>query len=118
MNRVATCAGRWCRVARARGEVDCSGSDALVARQAAGLEGLLAAQRDVYNAALEERIGVATRQTLAEMVEAQLLTCRLEVNADFAGPIESRGNGRFWAVPGPALDQTSRRQFPGASRIS
>ena len=30
-------------------------------------------------------------QTLAEMVEAQLLTCRLEVNSDIAGPIESLG---------------------------
>lgn len=52
-------------------------------------------------------------QTLAEMVEAQLLTCRLEVNSDFAGPIESLGNGRFRAVLVPALDQTNRRQFRG-----
>jgi hypothetical protein len=52
-------------------------------------------------------------QTLAEMVEAQLLTCRLEVNSDFAGPIESLGNGRFRGVLVPALDQTNRRQFRG-----
>jgi hypothetical protein len=52
-------------------------------------------------------------QTLAEMVEAQLLTCRLEVNSDIAGPIESLGEGRFRAVLQPALDQTDRRQFRG-----
>jgi hypothetical protein len=52
-------------------------------------------------------------QTLAEMVEAQLLTCRLEVNSDLAGPIESLGNGRFRAVLVPAMDQTNRRQFRG-----
>jgi hypothetical protein len=52
-------------------------------------------------------------QTLAEMVEAQLLTCRLEVNSDFDGPIESLGDGRFRAVLVPALDQTNRRQFRG-----
>ena len=52
-------------------------------------------------------------QTLAEMVEAQLLTCRLEVTSDFAGPIESLGDGRFRAVLVPALDQTNRRQFRG-----
>jgi hypothetical protein len=52
-------------------------------------------------------------QTLAEMVEAQLLTCRLEVNSDFAGPIETLGDGRFRTVLVPALDQTNRRQFRG-----
>jgi hypothetical protein len=52
-------------------------------------------------------------QTLDEMVEAQLLTCRLEVNSDFAGPIEALGDGRFRAVLVPALDQTNRRQFRG-----
>jgi hypothetical protein len=52
-------------------------------------------------------------QTLAEMVEAQLLTCRLEVSSDFAGPIESLGDGRFRAVLIPALDHTNRRQFRG-----
>ena len=52
-------------------------------------------------------------QTLAEMVEAQLLTCRLEVTSDFAGPIESLGDGRFRAVLVPGLDQTNRRQFRG-----
>jgi len=52
-------------------------------------------------------------QTLVEMVEAQLLTCRLEVNSDLAGPIESLGDGRFRAVLVPAMDQTNRRQFRG-----
>ena len=52
-------------------------------------------------------------QTLPEMVEAQLLTCRLEVTSDLAGPIESLGDGRFRAVLTPALDETNRRQFRG-----
>jgi hypothetical protein len=52
-------------------------------------------------------------QTLAEMVEAQLLTCRLEVNSDLAAPIESLGDGRFRTALAPAMDQTNRRQFRG-----
>jgi hypothetical protein len=52
-------------------------------------------------------------QTLAEMVEAQLQTCRLEVNSDLAGPIEPLGDGRFRAVLTPAMDETDRRQFRG-----
>jgi hypothetical protein len=52
-------------------------------------------------------------QTLDEMVEAQLLTCRLEVNSDLAGPIEPLGDGRFRVVLVPAMDQTNRRQFRG-----
>ncbi len=52
-------------------------------------------------------------QTLAEMVEAQLLTCRLEVSSDMVGPIEELGDGRFRAVLEPALDKTNRRQFRG-----
>lgn len=52
-------------------------------------------------------------QTLAEMVEAQLLTCRLEVTSDFAGPIETLGEGRFRAVLVPVMDKTNRRQFRG-----
>ena len=52
-------------------------------------------------------------QTLAEMVEAQLLTCRLEVTSDLDGPIEALGDGRFRAVLVPAMDQTNRRQFRG-----
>ena len=52
-------------------------------------------------------------QRLDEMVEAQLLTCRLEVNSDFAGPIEALGDDAFSAVLTPALDETDRRQFKG-----
>jgi hypothetical protein len=52
-------------------------------------------------------------QTLPEMVEAQLLTCRLEVTSDLAGPIEALGDGRFRAVLTPAMDETNRRQFRG-----
>lgn len=52
-------------------------------------------------------------QTLAEMVEAQLLACRLEVTSDLAGPIEPLGDGRFQAVFTPAMDETNRRQFRG-----
>jgi hypothetical protein len=52
-------------------------------------------------------------QTLGEMVEAQLLSCRLEVSSDVAGPIEQLGDGRFRAVLVPALDETNQRQFRG-----
>lgn len=52
-------------------------------------------------------------QTLDEMVEAQLLSCRLEVSSDVAGPIERLGDGRFRAVLVPALDETNQRQFRG-----
>jgi hypothetical protein len=52
-------------------------------------------------------------QHLAEMVEAQLQTCRLEVNSDLAGPIEYLGHRRFRAVLTPAMDETDRRQFRG-----
>ncbi|MGH9187752.1 MAG: hypothetical protein ACRD0U_18390 [Acidimicrobiales bacterium] len=52
-------------------------------------------------------------QALSEMVEAQLLSCRLEVTSDLAGPIEPLGDGRFRAVLTPALDDTNRRQFRG-----
>jgi hypothetical protein len=60
----------------------------------------------------ETKSGEAT-QTLPEMVEAQLLTCRLEVNVDVEGPIQSIGDGRFRAVLVPAMDETDRRQFRG-----
>ena len=52
-------------------------------------------------------------QTLDEMVEALLLTCRLEVTADIAGPIRDEGDGRFRVALAPALDQTDRRQLRG-----
>lgn len=52
-------------------------------------------------------------QTLAELVEALVLTCRLEVTSDVAGPIEVMGEGRFRVVLAPSLDPTNRRQFRG-----
>jgi hypothetical protein len=52
-------------------------------------------------------------QTLSEMVEAQVLTCRLEVESDLAGPIERLGHGRYRAVLVPALDDSNQRQFRG-----
>ena len=52
-------------------------------------------------------------QTLSEMVEAQLLACRLEVNSDLDGRIEPLGSGRFRVELALALDQTNRRQFRG-----
>jgi hypothetical protein len=57
--------------------------------------------------------GGEVTQTLAEMVEAQVLGCRLEVNSDLAGPIEDLGDRRFRAVLAPSLDETNRRQFRG-----
>lgn len=56
--------------------------------------------------------GEAT-QTLYEMVEAQILTCRLEVSSDLVGPVEDLGGGRFRAVLAPSLDETNRKQFRG-----
>ncbi len=52
-------------------------------------------------------------QSLAEMTEAQLLACRLEVNSDLARPLEETDPGRFSAVLSPSLDDTDRRQFRG-----
>jgi hypothetical protein len=57
--------------------------------------------------------GGEENQTLSEMVEAQLLTCRLEVESDLAGPLERLGDGHFRAVLVPALDDSNRRQFRG-----
>ena len=53
-------------------------------------------------------------QTLEEMVEAQLVACRLEVSSDLVGEIEPLGDGRhFHAVLAPSMDETDRRQFRG-----
>lgn len=57
--------------------------------------------------------GGEASQTLAEMVEAQLLTCRLEVSSDVEGPLESLGDGRFRTTLTPAMDKTNKRQFRG-----
>ncbi|MET0895535.1 MAG: hypothetical protein ABWY80_06765 [Acidimicrobiia bacterium] len=53
------------------------------------------------------------RQTLSEMVEALLWSCRLEVSSDIVGEVEALGDGRFRAVLQPALDETNRKQLTG-----
>ena len=60
-----------------------------------------------------ETKGGEEHQTLSEMVQAQVLTCRLEVESDVEGPIERLGNGRYRAVLEPALDDSNQRQFRG-----
>lgn len=52
-------------------------------------------------------------QTRAEMAEALLLMCRLEVSSDPTGPIEDIGDGRFRVVLQPSMDSTDQRQFRG-----
>jgi hypothetical protein len=54
-------------------------------------------------------------QTLEEMVEAQVLTCRLEVASDIVGEVEpiATGDGEFLITLSPAMDETNRRQFRG-----
>lgn len=52
-------------------------------------------------------------QTLGEMVEAQILVCRLEVKSDLVGDIDERDDGSFRALLAPGLDETDRRQFRG-----
>ena len=52
-------------------------------------------------------------QTLAEMAEAQILTCRLEVSSDPVTPIEDIGDGNFRVVLVPSMDKTDQRQFRG-----
>jgi hypothetical protein len=57
--------------------------------------------------------GDAEGQTMEELVESQLLACRLEVSSDIVGEIEAQPDGSYRAVLAPALDQTNRRQFRG-----
>jgi len=52
-------------------------------------------------------------QTLEEMVEAQLNTCRLEVSSDVVGELVALGDGRFRTTLEPTLDETNDRQFRG-----
>jgi hypothetical protein len=53
-------------------------------------------------------------QTLEEMVEAQLVACRLEVNSDIVGEVEPLPtDGYYRAVLQPSMDETNRRQFRG-----
>ena len=60
----------------------------------------------------EER-GGEPGQTLPEMVDALLATCRLEVTSDLSGPVTPLGRGEFRALLVPALDETNERQFRG-----
>ena len=81
-------------------------------------EATLSTHERVSGEGIEMVVSARTRggeqdQTLPEMVEAQLQTCRLEVTSDLAGPIESLGDGRFRALLTPAMDETNRRQFRG-----
>jgi hypothetical protein len=57
--------------------------------------------------------GAEHNQTLDEMVEAQVLACRLEVTSDVVGDIEAQPDGRYRAVLTPSMDETNRRQFRG-----
>jgi hypothetical protein len=52
-------------------------------------------------------------QTLDEMVNALVLACRLRVNTDLDGVMQSEGNGHFRGTLSPALDSSNRRQFRG-----
>ncbi|MGH9264053.1 MAG: hypothetical protein ACRD1D_05120 [Acidimicrobiales bacterium] len=52
-------------------------------------------------------------QTLPEMVQAQVLLCRLEVSSDLVGDIEEVAAGRYRAVLAPSMDDSNRRQFRG-----
>jgi hypothetical protein len=52
-------------------------------------------------------------QTVAEMAEAHLLTCRLEVSSDPVTPLADLGGGRFRVVLAPSMDSTDQRQFRG-----
>jgi hypothetical protein len=52
-------------------------------------------------------------QTVPEMVEAQVLTCRLEVTSDLTTPVEDMGDGLYRVELTPAMDETNRRQFRG-----
>ncbi|MGH9135308.1 MAG: hypothetical protein ACRDZZ_15320 [Ilumatobacteraceae bacterium] len=52
----------------------------------------------------------------AQMVEALLLNCRLEVSSDLVGDIGvvgELGGNRYRAVLSPSMDRTDRRQFRG-----
>lgn len=52
-------------------------------------------------------------QTLEEMVEALLLTCRLEVGRSDLKDVRHEGGGRFRAVYAPGMDETNARQLRG-----
>jgi hypothetical protein len=51
-------------------------------------------------------------QTLDEIAQALVITCRLEVNSD-PGPIEQLDGRRFRVILRPSMDDTDQRQFRG-----
>ncbi len=57
--------------------------------------------------------GAEAGQSLSEMVQAQVLLCRLEVSSDLVGELEPVAIGRFRAVLAPGMDESNRRQFRG-----
>jgi hypothetical protein len=57
--------------------------------------------------------GEEPSQSLAELVDAQVRTCRLEVTSDVVGEVTPQGGNRFRAVLRPTMDETNRRQFRG-----
>ncbi len=56
--------------------------------------------------------GAERGQTLDEVAEALVITCRLEVTSD-PGPIEHLDSQRFRVVLRPSMDDTDQRQFRG-----
>jgi hypothetical protein len=81
-------------------------------------EATLSTHQEVTGRGMELIVSARTKggersQRLPEMVEAQLLTCRLEVTSDIDGPIERLDSQRFRAVLDTTLDDTNKRQFRG-----
>jgi hypothetical protein len=58
--------------------------------------------------------GAEAGRSIEEMVEALLVTCRLEVgHSDLTGRIDHLGGTRYRATFVPAMDETNRRQLRG-----
>jgi hypothetical protein len=57
--------------------------------------------------------GSEAGQTLDEMVNALVLSCRLRVTADPEGTLQEGPDGRYVAVLSPSLDTVSRTEFRG-----
>ncbi|HEX2575541.1 MAG TPA: hypothetical protein VHK88_04280 [Aquihabitans sp.] len=57
--------------------------------------------------------GGERNQSLREMVEALLLTCRLEVTSDVGGEVTALDDDRFRATIEPGLDRSNQRQLRG-----
>jgi hypothetical protein len=52
-------------------------------------------------------------QTLDEMVNAAVLSCRLRVNTDLQATMRTVGRGHYRGVLAPALDESNRTEFRG-----